>query len=301
MPCSCSPSANAGEPVEPEVVIRNPNHWPFLKAKTMNIIRICLALLFVLPSCCEVYGQIELSYTIRKTIVGATNAELLPGGRILIDDDSKISGSVVAEVRATSTKPYKFEAMKSLKEYATLIDLPDVVSGELTTKRFLLVGEGFYVFKATSRTDELDRTLEITIGKPGPPKPDDPPGPKPDDPPKPDIDVSNDYNVGKIAYTTAPADPAMAKSIAVWYRVGASKLFGANQEKLSDIESIKKDIDKQFAAKQCKDQPTCEQWAKWQVAVKAALLAEQNKRKTFTRQDWYTSYTEIANALEQVK
>ena len=140
-----------------------------------------LALVFLSVFCSSVFGQIELSYTIRKTIVGATNAELLPGGRILIDDDSKISGSVVAEVRATSKTPYKFEAQKSLKEYATLIPLPDLVKDDVTTKRFLLVGEGLYVFKATDRVGELDRSIEVLIGKPTPP---DPP-PRPDDPTPP--------------------------------------------------------------------------------------------------------------------
>jgi hypothetical protein len=155
----------------------------------MTTIRFALALLFVLPSCCSTFAQIELSYTIRKTIVGATNAEILPGGRILIDDDSKISGSVVAEVRATSKNAYKFEAQKSLKEYATLIPLPDLVKEEVTTKRFLLVGEGLYVFKATSRVDDLDRSIEVLIGKPTPeppipPKPDDPDPPQPPQPVK---------------------------------------------------------------------------------------------------------------------
>ena len=145
-----------------------------------------LALVFLSVFCPSVFGQIELSYTIRKTIVGATNAELLPGGRILIDDDSKISGSVVAEIRAASTKPYKFAARKTLEEFVELIPLPDLVdaTSQQVTKRFLLVGTGTFLFEATSRSDDLDRSLSIVIGAPTPKPP--PPDPQPPTPPTPD-------------------------------------------------------------------------------------------------------------------
>ena len=177
------PSRNAGAPDEPVHGGETDLSLAFLHnyGKPMRSIQILTLICFSVLSS-SVFGQIELSYTIRKTIVGATNAELLPGGRILIDDDSKISGSVVAEVRATSKNAYKFEAQKSLTEYATLIALPDIVKDEVTTKRFLLIGEGLYVFKATSRSDDLDRSMEVLIGKPKPTPTPEPDPPKPPDP-----------------------------------------------------------------------------------------------------------------------
>jgi hypothetical protein len=145
-----------------------------------------LILFCLLVLCPTVFGQIELSYAIRKTIVGATNSELLPGGRILIDDDSKISSSIVAEIRAASLKPYKFTARKTLDEFVELIPLPDLLdsTSKQVTKRFLLVGTGTFLFEATSRSDDIDRSLSIVIGAPTPKPPT--PDPTPPDPPKPD-------------------------------------------------------------------------------------------------------------------
>lgn len=150
----------------------------------MNLIRFALALAATYSATSVAFGQIELSYTLRKSIVGATNAELLPGGRILIDDDSKISGSTVAEIRASSLTPYKFAARKTLNEFAELIPLPDVVDAvsKQVTKRFLLLGSGSFKFEATSRTDDLDRSLDIVIGPKPDPVPPDPKPPTPDPP-----------------------------------------------------------------------------------------------------------------------
>jgi hypothetical protein len=176
----------------------------------MIFVRSALALLLLSSTA---ISQVELSYTIRKTIVGAVNAEILPGGRILIDDDSKIAGSVVAEVRATSKNPYKFEAMKSLTEYATLIPLPDRVLEGVTTKRFLLTGEGFFVFKATSRTDDLDRSIEITIGKPEPIPPlPIPPGPDP----QPNVPKDDFDNIGQRVAGWASGLPKTKEVSAVY-------------------------------------------------------------------------------------
>jgi hypothetical protein len=91
----------------------------------------------------------------------------------------------------------------------------------------------------------------------------------------------------------------MAKQLAGYYRSGALQLFGTGG--LADIQTIRNQISTQFANKQCKDKETCEQWEKWRVAVSSALVAEQIKRKTFTRDDWFKALSEIAKALEAAK
>ncbi len=246
-------------------------------------------------------AQIELSHSMRKTLVGATNPEVLEGGRILIDDDSKVAESPAALIKVASTEGVRVIAMLG----STIVDLIAVDTSidqpsKITTKRYLLVGEGEYTITAISRANESwDRTSRIVIGKPTPkpPKPDpDPPKPDPIPPPSP---VPNEYNVGNIALKTAPSDPNQAKTIAGWYRIASAKLFG--QGGLADIEQIKREIDQQFASKQCRDQATCMQWDVWKKSIGQAILAEQSKRKTFSRQDWFSAMNEIATALEAVK
>ncbi len=261
----------------------------------MNTIRSFLAILFVLPGCCEVLGQIEMSYVLAKSMVGATAPEIVAGGRILMDADSKVSESLVAVIRVSSNERVRLKAMKSLKEFGELLPLSQTtIDGQMVAK-YLLAGEGVYVIDSMSAS--WDRTLDVTIGKDPDPRP---PIPPPDPiPPKPIIDVPNEYNVGQISYKTAPKDAETANKIATWYRVGASKLFG--QGGLSDIATIRKQIDTQFSQKTCKDQATCEQWGRWNKAVSDALVAEQVKRKTFTRQDFYAALVEVATSLEVQK
>lgn len=262
----------------------------------MTTIRICLALLFILPSCCEVRAQIELSYTIMKSMVGATAPEVLPGGRILMEADSKTSESIVAVIRVSSSERVRIKAQRTLKEFAELIPWSQATDDGVLTAKYILAGEGAYVIDAMSAS--WDRSIDVTIGVQPEPKPPIPP-PDPIPPPKPIIDVPNEYNVGQISYQQAPKDTDTAKQIATWYRVGASKLFG--QGGLADIATIRKQIDTQFANKSCKDKATCEQWSKWSKAVSAALVAEQVKRKVFTRQDWYAALVEVATSLEVQK
>lgn len=263
----------------------------------MNSIRLCLALLICLPSCCSsVHGQIELSYSLAKSLVGATAPEIVSGGRILMEADSKTSESIVAIVRVSSSERVRVRAMKSLKEFGELIPLTSSTVGTVTTQKYLLAGSGSFVIDAISAS--WDRTLDVEIGKQPDPIPPIPP-PEPIPIPPPNIDVPNEYNVGLVSFKAAPKDPETAKKIATWYRVGASKLFG--QGGLSDIATIRKQIETQFAQKTCKDQATCLQWDRWNKTVSDALVAEQVKRKTFTRQDFYTALVEVATSLEAVQ
>jgi hypothetical protein len=242
-------------------------------------------------------AQIDLSHSMRKTLVGATNPEVLEGGRILIEDDSQVAESPAALIRVASKDGVRVVAMLGVNrvDLITVDEKLDDVS-KIITKRYLLVGEGEYTLMAISRSNESwDRTEKITIGKVKP-KPDPIPDPPKPDPIPPTPPVPNDYNVGAIAFKQAPSDPAMAKTIASWYRIGSAKLYG--QGGLADIEAIKREVDSQFTSKQCKDQATCQQWEAWKRAVGQAVVAEQTKRKMFTRQDWFQVMNEIATALE---
>jgi hypothetical protein len=159
---------------------------------------------------------------------------------------------------------------------------------------FVVQGDGDYdVFVSAFDPGIQKYQTTIQLGLPKPPPDPDPPKPDPIPP------ITNGYNVGGVALKTAPSDPANAKLIATWYRTGASQLYGKGR--LNDIERIKADIDKQFSLKQCRDQATCQQWDKWKSAVSAAFVAEQVKRKVFTREDWFASMIEVAEALEAVR
>lgn len=242
------------------------------------------------------FGQIELSFVLKKVVVGATNPQILDGGRILMEADSKTAESIVAEVRAGCTEKVNLWAIKSRKERGQLIPISQSTDKEgKTVWKYLLAGDGEFTIVASA--GEWTSELDVVIGVEPDPKP---PIPPPDPiPPKPIIDVPNEYNVGQISYQTAPKDIDTAKQIATWYRVGASKLFG--QGGLADIATIRKQIETQFANKPCPDQKTCEQWDRWNKAVSAALVAEQVKRKVFTRQDFYAALVEVAASLEVVK
>ena len=229
--------------------------------------------------CSQVFGQIELSYTPARSLVGATNPRIV-GDRILIGDDSKPQISSVAIVKVKASESFRIKARKTLFETSELIALNE--------NEFLLFGEGEFLVEAISLNH--DRSLKVVIGSSPTPTP---------DPPKPGVEVPNEYNVGLVAYSKAPSDAAMAKQVAGYYRVNAAKLFG--QGGLADIQTILNQITKDFESKQCRDQATCENWSAWKVSVGAALNAEQTKRKTFTRQDWYAALMEVAQALEVVK
>jgi hypothetical protein len=125
-----------------------------------------------------------LSYVKAKTIVGATSPEVLTGGRILVEDDSKISISTVAVIKVVSSERVRLRAQKALREYAELVPLGESVdeTTKIITSRFLLPGEGSFVIDAMSFS--WDRSIDILLGpepKPVPPEPE--PQPQPDVPP----------------------------------------------------------------------------------------------------------------------
>ena len=126
-------------------------------------------------------AQIELSHSMRKTLVGATNPEVLEGGRILIEGDSQVAESPAALIKVASVEGVRVFAMLGNAAVDLIaVDVATDDTSKIVTKRYLLVGEGEYTIHAISRAnDAWDRTAKITIGKPTPkpPKPDDPPLP----------------------------------------------------------------------------------------------------------------------------
>jgi hypothetical protein len=246
-------------------------------------VRLPVLVFLLLSSQC--LAQIDLSFLPAKSLVGATSPRVV-GDRILIGEDSNPQVSSVAIIKVKSSEAFRIKARKSLFEESELVPLSD--------NEYLLIGEGEYLVEANSLNHE--RSLKVIVGSS--PQPTPTPTPKPD-PPKPDVTVPNEYNVGLIAYSKAPSDAAMARQIAGYYRINAGKLFG--QGGLADIQSVLNQITKEFDSKQCRDQATCQKWAEWKVAVSKALNAEQDKRKIFSRQDWYSALLEVAQALESVK
>lgn len=134
-----------------------------------------------------------------------------------------------------------------------------------------------------------------------------PPGPGPTPPPSP---VPNEYGVGKPAFENAPRDTATAIKMASIYRKAGDFLFGVPSLKFVESNSsqhagdpnrsVMAWIKQQYDLVQCPDQATCQQWAVWKAKVSEAIV-ESQKRRAFTRQDWFAAFREIANAVEQVK
>ncbi len=235
-------------------------------------------------------AQVETQVTRKKALLGVTNP-VVQGNRILVGEDSNVAVSdvVLLDIRTD----YKFTRLKA-KQNGNRIE-PEKV-GEAT---YLFAGAGSYVVEVTVFDPEKgidDKEVTFTIGgKPSPPGPTPDPTPEPPDPSV----VPNEYGVGLVAFENAPSDTANAKAWAGMYRAKAGQLFGEGG--LASIDRILADINTAVAARQCVDKAKCEQWGVWKTKLDAAIKAEQAKRGSFSRQDWYGALTEIATALEAVR
>jgi hypothetical protein len=225
----------------------------------------------------EIYG---------KTVVaeGLTGASVVSAAKVVVEHNMKF-------VDVT--------ARKSIQESGTL-DQISIAPGVVV---YILTGTpGDYLIEAVAFDPELgikrqQIVVKIEGTQPVPPGPG--PGPGPEPTPDPAPNVLNDYNVGLVAFQNAPKDPALALKIAGFYKDGADRLFG--QSGISDIQTVIRDIDRKFQDKQCTDQESCRQWNVWKNEVTKALALEQQRRKFFTRDNWFFALNEIASALEQVK
>ncbi len=253
------------------------------------------SIIIFLLLCSSCFGQIDMTYIKAKSLIGVTSPKVV-GDRILVGEDSRPSVATVAIITVKSDAKFvRLVARKSIFEKGSLEKISDT--------EWLLSGSGRFIVEATSFDPDKgidENAIEVTLDQAPPPGPDPKPEPEPDPEPTPNpTPVPNEYNVGKVSLQNAPKDQPMAMQIANMYRSSASKLWG--QGALADIVSINKDLDKQFAAKKCTDQAVCQQWDKWKKAVSDAMVAEQKRRGTFTRQDWFSALNEVASGLEAVR
>ena len=234
-------------------------------------------------------AQVETQLTRKKALLGVTNP-VVQGNRILVGEDSNVAVSDVVLLDVKSD--YKFTRLKA-KQNGNRIE-PEKV-GEAT---YLFAGAGSYVVEVTVFDPEKgidDKEVTFTIGgKPSPPGP----TPEPEPEPEPSV-VPTEYGVGLVAFQNAPSDTANAKAWAGMYRAKAGQLFGEGG--LASIDRILADINTTIGNRQCVDKAKCEQWGVWKTQLDAALKAEQAKRGSFSRQDWFGALNEIASGLEAVK
>jgi hypothetical protein len=100
-----------------------------------------------------------------------------------------------------------------------------------------------------------------------------------------------------LTFTETPDDTANATKFAAAYRAAAGQLFGTSGT-LRSIDKILADLQATVAGRQCADLTKCEQWGKWKTKLDAAMKAEQSRRGSFSRDDWFKALTEVAVALE---
>ena len=240
--------------------------------------------------CSIAQAQVETQLTRKKALLGVTNP-VVQGNRILVGDDSNVAVSdvVLLDIRTD----YKFSRLRA-RQNGNRIE-PEKI-GDYS---YLFAGPGSYVVEVTVFDPDKgidDAEVSFTIGgNPKPPEPDPTPDPEPEPEPKPDV-VPNDYNLGQLTYDETPADQANATKFAKLYRDGAGKLFGVGN--LATIDRILGEINTAIANRQCADLAKCEQWGRWKTKLDAAIKAEQTRRGSFSRQDWFAALNEIATALE---
>jgi hypothetical protein len=239
------------------------------------------------------FGQVETTVTRKKALLGVTNPKV-QGNRILVGDDSNVSVSDVVLLEVKSD--YKFQRVRAR------VSGNRVEPEKLADNVYLFAGAGAYVVEVTvfdpdKGIDDAEIKFEIG-GKPKPPTPDPTPDPEPEPEPepKPDI-VPNDYGVGQLTYDMAPADAANAAKFAAAYRNGAGQLFGVGGQ-LRSIDRILADLKATVDGRQCADLAKCAKWGEWKTKLDAAIKAEQTRRGSFSRDDWFAALNEIAKALE---
>lgn len=239
--------------------------------------------------CSLAQAQVETQLTKRKALLGVTNP-VVQGNRILVGDDSSVSVSDV--VLLDIKTDYKFSRIRA-RQNGMRIE-PE----KLGENSYLFAGSGLYVVEVTVFDPDKgidDKEVSFTIS--GSPKP---PGPTPEPEPEPTPDVvPNDYGVGLLTFRDVPADAANLERFARLYREGAGKLFGVGS--LASVERILADISSAVSTRQCTDAAMCEQWGRWKTKTDAAIKAEQTRRGSFTRQDWFAALSEIATAMEKRK
>jgi hypothetical protein len=256
-------------------------------------------LVFVIACFCSSYAfsQIEISETKMQSIVGAVQPRIV-GDRILVSADSKPKASVVSIINVASPEPVlRIVARKTLEEDVELERLDDASYLIATSGRFRVEVNTANHFRSIWVV--VDATpVDPVDPKPPVPNPVPPPVPPPE-PPKPDVSVPNEHGLGKISYVNAPKKDPDCFVVAQWYKRGAGQLYGEENVPLLSILAVLDGISAQMQNKPCKSKESCEQWAKWKVAISAALIEEQKKTPPgFSREKWYRVLNEISASLE---
>ena len=243
--------------------------------------------------CGLVQAQVETTVTRKKALLGVTNP-VVQGNRILVGDDSNVSVSDVVLLEVKSD--YKFQRVKA-RQNGNRVE-PE----KLADNVYLFAGAGKFEIEITCfdperGIDDAEITFDIG-GKPKPPTPDPTPDPEPEPEPEPKPDVvPNDYGVGQLTYDMAPADAANAAKFAAAYRNGAGQLFGVGGQ-LRSIDRILADLKATVDGRQCADLAKCAKWGEWKIKLDTAIKAEQTRRGSFSRDDWFAALNEVAKALE---
>ena len=174
---------------------------------------LALVLLFLMSSTC--FGQIELSYTKAKSLVGVTAPRII-GDRIVVGEDSKPSVTSVAIITAKTTSKFvSLKARKSLFESGGLTKISDT--------EWILSGEGRWKVEATSFDPEKgidEASIEIVIGPapdPGPTPPDPGPTPPPDPTPTPkDLPIAGEGFRVLITYESSDLSTYPESQKQIW-------------------------------------------------------------------------------------
>lgn len=231
--------------------------------------------------------------------------------QITLDDGTPIGGTVrsTGNIETKSGQPVGLFFVKSTR------DLKDennvLVKIKCETSSVLKIGTGVYAI-GTPGTHSVtiivlgqnplsweEESFEVPVGS----GPTPPPGPTPDN-------VPNEYGVGKVAFDTAPRDSSSVNAYAKVYKQAGDFLFGVPSLKFIDSSNSTQSRDpnrsvlawlrQQQELIPCTDQATCQQWSVWREKVGLALV-ESQKRRQFTRQDWYNAFNEISRAVGMVR
>ena len=198
-----------------------------------SILTIALGLVCQIAS-----AQIELSYEIRKSLVGATNPEILPGGRILIDADSKTAVSDIAVIKVASTEAVRLLVQKNGEDFTGLLAYKSSLDpdSKINSSSYLLIGEGLYSVYALSRVnDTWDRKIPVVIGPQ--PKPPVPPEPLP----TPDVPTDEFGNIGQRIAKAATGLPKRNEVSAVYSKYSVLLVTDPSMQITAAMESAGKE------------------------------------------------------------
>ncbi len=274
-------------------------------SKLISLMAVALLCMVGCDPCC--YAQLKVDVTPIKLITGLTNPTLA-GPYVLIDDKSTPQTATGAIV-SVSTGAKQYGTVRVQGE--TIPTLEPVELTRIDSNNYLVLTPGVHRIEVFASDPGFDMVrVRVTVGAAPTPNPPTPNPPTPTPPGPGPSDIGNAYNIGLAAYQNAPADPGHAKAYAKIYRDAANFLYGIPSYKfiVSDNEAHARDpnrsvtawLDREMALIKCVDQAKCAQWGTWRTKVAAAFVDSQKARGSYTREDWFQAFNEVAAALEKV-